>query len=153
MKNTQQQLPFLEPAAETLPVSSPITTNDPELERLRTENTDLQNSLRMRNARDELTRSLTDAGARSPQLLFAAAKDGLQFSGDGMLQNTAAIVAHLKSEFPDQFGIQKPSASIDAGTGTLSSAQMLTAESLTKMTPAQIQKLNWDDVRQVIGNP
>lgn len=105
----------------------------------------------MRDAHDELTRSLTDAGARSPQLLFAAAKDGLQFSDDGKLQNTAALVGHLKSTFPEQFGFQKPGASIDAGAGTLSTAQMLTAESLTKMTPAQIQKLNWDDVREAIS--
>ena len=105
----------------------------------------------MRDARDELTRSLAEAGARSPQLLFAAAKDDLQFSEDGKLRNAAAMVAYLKSNFPDQFGFQKPEASIDGGAGTLAGTQMLSAEGLSKMTPAQIQKLNWDDVRHVIS--
>ena len=136
---------------ETPSVPSPDTINDPEVEKLRTENTALQNMLRMRDARDELTRSLADAGARSPMLLFAAAKDDLQFSDDGKLQNTAAIVAHLKSTHPGQFGIQRPDTSIDGGAGTLASTQMLSAEGLSKMTPAQIQKLNWDDVRRVIS--
>lgn len=129
----------------------PNTLNDPEVEKLRTENTALQNTLRMRDARDELTRSMTDAGARSPELLFAAAKNDLQFSDDGKLQNTAAIVGHLKRTFPDQFGIQRPQTSIDGGAGTLASTQLLSAESLSKMTPVQIQKLNWDDVRRVIS--
>ena len=154
MNNVQQQKSqFAEPKAdnETPSVPSPNNLNDPELENLRMENTTLQNTLRMRDARDELTRSLTDAGARSPELLFAAAKDDVQFSDDGKLLNIAAIVAHLKRKHPDQFGIQRPEMSIDGGAGTLAPTQMLSAEGLSKMTPAQIQKLNWDDVRRVIS--
>jgi hypothetical protein len=41
--------------------------------------------------------------------------------------------------------------SIDGGTGTRSPSQLLSAESLSRMSPAQIQKLNWDDVRRVIS--
>ncbi len=105
----------------------------------------------MREARDEFKRSLAEAGARSPDLLFAAAKSDLQLTGDGKPQNTAALVEHLKRSFPEQFGIQKPSGSIDGAAGTLAATQMLSAEGLSKMTPRQIQKLNWDDVRRVIS--
>ena len=152
-KVQQQKSQAPEPKTETKTpsVSPQNTTNDLEIEKLRTENTALQNSLRMRDARDELKRSLIEAGARSPDLLFAAAKDGLQFSDEGKLQNAAALIGHLKLTFPDQFGFQKPEASIDGGAGTLLSAQPLTAASLSKMTPAQIQKLNWDDVRHAMS--
>ncbi len=154
MSNVQnEKTQSAEPKAEkeTLSVPSPETINALELETLRTQNTELQNTLRMRDARDELTRSLADAGARSPELLFAAAKDGLEFSDNGRLQNSAAIVEDLKRKHPDQFGALRPETSIDGGAGTLASAQMLSAEGLSKMTPAQIQKLNWDDVRRVIS--
>ena len=149
----QQKSQAAEPKAEkqTPSVPSQNTTDDPEIEKLRTENTSLRTSLRMRDARDEITRSLAEAGARSPELLFTAAKDDLQFSENGKLQNTTAIIDHLKRNFPDQFGIQKPDSSIDGGAGTLASSQLLSAESLSKMTPSQIQKLDWDDVRRVIS--
>jgi hypothetical protein len=154
MDNVQQQKsqssgPKAENESPSVP--QPETTNDPEVEKLRTENTALQTTLQMRDARDELTRSLADAGARSPMLLFASAKDDLRFSDDGKLQNAAAIIGHLKHTFPEQFGIQKPDASIDGGAGTLTSTQTLSADALSKMTPAQIQNLNWDDVRRVIS--
>ena len=155
MNNVQpQKEQFTEPKAddETPSAPSPDTINDPEIEKLRTENTALQTTIRMRDARDELSRSLAEAGARSPELLFAAVKEDLQFTEDNKVQNTAALVEHLKRKFPDQFGIQKPDASIDGGAGTLASSHVLSAEGLSKMTPAQIQKLNWDDVQRVISN-
>lgn len=155
MDKIQQQIqPATEPKVEILTplVPSQNNTNDPEIEKLRTENTALQDSLRMRDARDDLNRLLHAAGARSPELLFAAAKDNLQFSDNGKVENAAAIVEHLKSTFPDQFGINKPDRSIDGGTGSSSPTRLLTAEILSKMTPAEIQKLNWDDVRQVISD-
>ncbi|MEO7673868.1 MAG: hypothetical protein ABIU09_07305 [Pyrinomonadaceae bacterium] len=154
MNNVQQQKPqSAGPEAENdLPsVPPPETLNAPELEQLRTENAALHNSIRMRDAREELTRSLAEAGARSPELLFAAARDDLQFSDDGSLENTAAIVAHLKRRHPGQFGLQRPEASIDGGAGTLASPKMISAEGLSKMTAAEIQKLDWDEVRRVIG--
>lgn len=155
MNNVQpQKEQSAEPKAdnETPSAPSPDTINDPEIEKLRTENTALQTAMRLRDARDELSRSLAEAGARSPELLFAAAKDDLQFSEGGRLQNAAALVENLKRNFPDQFGIQKPDRSIDGGAGTLASSHSLSAEGLSKMTPTQIQKLNWDDVRRAISD-
>ena len=80
----------------------------------------------------------------SPELLFAAASANLQFSDNGDLQNAAALVADLKRRFPEQFGGHRPGGSIDTGAGTLAGTQTLSAESLARMTPAQVQKLNWD---------
>jgi hypothetical protein len=98
-----------------------------------------------------MTAALTKAGARSPELLFNSAKESLQFDGEGKAANTAALVEQLKKSFPEQFGVERPSGSIDGGAGAGSETSYLTKEKLARMTAAEIAKLDWQDVRKVLA--
>lgn len=142
-----------EPEAGTTPAEAPPEINqpDPEASRLRDENDELKRTLQMRDARDSVVQTLTTMGAASPELLFAAVKDQLQFDTDGAVVNAAAIVQHLKKTYPDQFGPRRSHTSIDGGAGASSNRQLISAESLARMTPSQIQKLDWAEVRRVLS--
>lgn len=141
------QTPSTEPI-ESVP--SEINPPDPEAERLRAENIELKTEIRMRDARERIGELLRAAEAHSPELLFASVKDDLQFSDDGDLQNASALVDRLKKRFPEQFGARRPAPSIDGGAGT-GRTPLLSAESLARMTPAQIQKLDWAEVRRALS--
>ncbi|MGI8812135.1 MAG: hypothetical protein ACR2IH_06355 [Pyrinomonadaceae bacterium] len=120
---------------------------------LRAEIGELQSAIRDRAARDTMLDLFTEAGVRSPELLFQAAKDRLQFDADGIPANGAALVAEMKRQFPEQFAAGGPQHnSIDAGTG-VSSVRSLTREALAKMSPEQIAKLDWSAVRDVLSHP
>jgi hypothetical protein len=114
-------------------------------------NDELRNAMRIRDAREALTKELKAAGARSPELLFASVHGEIQFDDDGRPANIAAIAANLKQKFPEQFGIDQP-ASIDAGAGRTSQNNFLTRDALSKMTPQEIARLDWNDVRHVLAN-
>ena len=120
-----------------------------EVERLRSENEELRQAVRMREARDMVIESLKNAGARSPQLLFEAAHRDLQFNDDGSPANASQIVERLKQQFPEQFGDFRLPVSIDAGAGT-GSPPMLTKEMLARMSPAEIAGLDWNEVRTAL---
>jgi hypothetical protein len=126
--------------------------NSPLVETLLTENEQLRSTLRLRDARDKLNTALASAGARSPELLFEAAKTSLQFTDEGGLSNTTELVDALRLKFPEQFGRYNPSPSIDAGAGTARSAPAVTPESLAQMTPTEIARLDWPTVRQALSN-
>lgn len=120
-----------------------------ELERLKKQNEELQSSIRMRDAREEVTAALKAAGANSPALAFDAVKGSLAFDKDGKLTNAKDLIDSLKASYPEQFGTPKPADGIDAGTQGTSTVK-LTAEKLAKMTPGEIAKLDWEkDVRPV----
>jgi len=140
--NEQILLPF-DPPLEERPAD--------EIETLRAENESLRAAARVREARDRMTASLAAAGARSPELLFEAAKDLIQFGEDGSPQNAEALVADLKRQFPEQFGGFSPQPSIDGGAGAGGTAPALTKEALARMTPAEIARLDWAAVRQVLA--
>ena len=116
---------------------------------LAAENEQLKTTIRLNAAHRQITGELAMAGARSPELLFDAVKDGLQFGVDGTLQNTAAVIGKLKMSFPEQFGAEASPASIDAGAGA-AAVPHLTKEALAKMKPAEIAALDWQDVRRVL---
>jgi len=139
-------------ANETCAVPPKINTPDPEAEGLRAENIELKSSIRQRDARERIGQLLAAADARSPELLFTSVKDDLQFSGDGELQNAAALVERLKKTFPEQFGRPVPTGTVDGGAGTAARAPFLSVESLARMTPSQIQKLDWAEVRRVLSD-
>lgn len=140
------------PSTEPRPAVPPeINTPDPEAERLRAENIELKNAIRLRDARERLDELLEAAEAHSPDLLFGSVKEDLQFSDEGELQNAAALVERLKKQFPEQFGARRPAPSIDGAAGTGSRRHLLSAETLSSMTPAQIQKLDWAEVRRVLS--
>jgi hypothetical protein len=105
----------------------------------------------MRDAREALTKELNAAGARSPELLFASAQSEIQFDDDGRPANIAAIASNLKQKFPEQFGNDQP-ASIDAGVGRTNHNNFLTRDMLAKMSPQEIARLDWNDVRHVLAN-
>ncbi len=133
-------------------VPSAIVERDPEAARLRAENIELRNAIRIRDAGEQIGRLLAAADARSPGLLFESVQDDLQFSAEGELQNAAALVDRLKKRFPEQFGREFSVGSIDAAAGAASRLPLLSAETLAHMTPAQIQKLDWAEIRRVLSN-
>lgn len=119
------------------------------MERLSAENAELKTAVRVAVAKEQITASLAKAGARSPALLFDAAKGDLQFAEDGQLANSAAIIERLTREFPEQFGVERP-ASIDAGAGRVA-APALTKDALSRMSASEIAKLDWAEVRNVLA--
>lgn len=142
---TNEQLP--------LPFDPPLKEKPAdEIATLRAENESLRAATRLRDARETLMASLATAGARSPELLFEAAKDSLQFGEDGSVQNAAALVADLKRRYPEQFGVSSPQPPIDGGAGASGTGQALTKEALARMSPAEIARLDWAAVREVLAN-
>lgn len=140
------------PREQTTPVTTVPGTD--ELDALRSENERLKETLKIREAREDLTAKLKFAGARSPELLFETAKETFKFTEDGKLEDADGIVADLKARFPEQFGKDEAPVShtsIDAGSGRVAQPA-LTREALAKMTPAAIAKLDWADVRRVLSN-
>ena len=135
---------------ETANAASAAESNA-EAQQLRAENETLRQTLRMRDARAALTTELKNAGARSPELLFESVQSQIQFDEQGVPVNIAAVTANLKQKFPEQFGPDLPS-SIDAGAGRNDQNKFLTREALTKMKPAEIARLDWNDVRQVLAS-
>jgi molybdopterin converting factor small subunit len=134
--------------SETAEIGPPAETET--ITKLRAEVGELQGELRLRGARDAIVRLLEAAGARSPELLFGTVREKLQFASDGTVENSAALVDHLRRQVPEQFGQPQAVTSIDAGSGAVS-ARPLTKHALAKMTPEQISQLDWAAVRQVLS--
>jgi hypothetical protein len=122
-----------------------------EIETLRAENEELKRAARLSAARDRITALLKTAGARYPELVFEAAKPALQFGEDGSVENAEAVVGEMKRRFPEQFGAL-PQPPIDGGAGGSLPPHTLTKEALAKMKPAEIARLDWAAVREVLAN-
>ena len=146
---TQDKIPETE-VDETVDAAADADS-DSILKQLRTENELLKAAIRLSNAHRQITGELEKAGARSPELLFASVRDDLQFSDDGTLQNAAALVAKLKSGFPEQFRSEATTGSIDAGSGS-AGTNGLSRASLARMTANEIAKLDWDEVRRILSS-
>ena len=143
----QMVLPFDPPLNER-----PMAPSEPsEVDILQTQNAELQTRLRQREVRDDVTLSLRSAGARSPELLFDAARDALQFNDDGSVENAEVVVAEMKRRFPEQFGAATP-ASIDGGAGRGGQPIALTKDALAKMKPDEIARLDWATVKQALSS-
>ena len=127
-----------------------ITSEGEALTQLQAENEQLKATIRLTEAHRQITGELTRAGARSPELLFDSVKGNLQFAGDGTLENAAALIEKLKTAFPEQFGFERQTGSIDGGAGGGAQPQ-LTRDALAKMKPAEIAELDWADVRRVLA--
>ena len=133
-------------------VATPIVSeSNAEVETLRTENENLRSEIRATKARAALAAELTVAGARSPELLIAAAEKDIQFDDENAPVNVPAVIARLTQHYPEQFGPDKP-LSIDAGAGRTNQNNFLTREALAKMSPQEIARLDWNDVRTVLSN-
>jgi len=129
-----------------------ITTEAPEqlmlpgMEELAAENAELKSQLHMRAATYDVEARLTRAGARSPGLLAERARESFQFSDEGELSNAEAVIEHLKRTWPEQF----TPASIDASAGR-TAHPTLTKEALARMSPAEIQRLDWNEVKSALA--
>ena len=124
----------------------PVQPMLPGMEDLAAENEALKSEIRMRAAAYDIETQLARAGARSPKLLSEQAKAGFQFDEEGRLVNSAAMIENLRRSYPEQFS----APSIDAGAGR-NSGPTLTKEALSQMTPAEIQRLDWAEVRTVLA--
>lgn len=118
---------------------------------LEAKNRELQIELRMRTAAYDIEARLLKAGAIAPGLLAESAKRRFQFGDDGRLANAEALIGEMKRSYPEQFEPRSHSGSIDAAAGR-SAAQTLTKDALSMMSPAEIQKLDWAEVRNVLAN-
>jgi hypothetical protein len=127
------------------------TTTDAEIEDLRRENEELKTAVRFRDALERMTAELNKAGARSPHLLFDLIKTEIEFDEEGKPANLGHLVERLRAKFPEQFGKDMPAPSIDAGAGAAKPANLLTAEALAAMSPAEIGRLDWAEVRRVLA--
>jgi hypothetical protein len=125
------------------------TANAAMLKQLRTENEHLKATIRLEKAHRQITDELSKNWARSPELLFAAVRDDIQFADDGALLNAAALIERLKTQHPEQFADQR-TVSIDAGRGRAGS-QGLTRSALAGMSAAEIAKLDWKDVKNALS--
>lgn len=105
----------------------------------------------MRTAVYDIENQLIKAGARSPKLLSEQAKAAIQFGDDGTATNIAAIIEQMKQHYPEQFGMDAPAGSIDGGAGRKTTPG-LTKDALSRMSPAEIQRLDWAEVRAALSN-
>ena len=117
------------------------------MEELAAENDQLKAELHMRTAVYDIETRLAKAGAKSPDLLTERAKDSFQFDDEGKLTNAEAILDDLKRRYPEQFAVP----SIDASAGR-TPHPTLTKEALARMTPAEIQSLDWNEVRTALAS-
>jgi hypothetical protein len=122
-----------------------------ENERLKKENEELRSANRLRDAKDSFLDAVKDA--KNPELLWRATKGDLEFSDDGKIKNLDALVTSLKTDHADQFGEAKPGETIDggAGQGGKKGGDTLTKEKLAKMTPKEINELDWTEVSKVMA--
>ena len=123
---------------------------DIEVDSIRAENERLKEEIRSRGAAHEIESRLATAGARTPGLLAEKARDDFQFDEDGRLANPEALVEKLRRSYPEQFGRDIPAGSIDAGAGR-NAAPPLTREALSRMTPDEIRRLDWDEVKSALS--
>ena len=133
--------------ANEIPEQLELPFPGPGVEALAAENEALKNEIRMRAAAYDIETQLARAGARSPKLLSEQAKTGFQFDDEGRLVNAAAMIENLKRSYPEQFS----APSIDAGAGR-NGGPTLTKEALSRMTLAEIRRLDWAEVRTVLAD-
>lgn len=120
-----------------------------ELERLRKQNEDLQGLIRLRDAKEKIVEMLRAAGNKSPELAFAVLKSDLKFDKNGKVENAEDLLESFKAAYPEQFVKDKP-GQIDAGKSTNQKNDGLTVATLSKMTPDEINKLDWQHVKAVL---
>jgi hypothetical protein len=137
-------------AGDASPEHGAELANTNEIADLKVENEKLKHQIRMDAAHNEMTRRLAEAGAWSPGLMFGAVTGELQFDDEGKLLNGAAVVEKLKRDFPESFVSGARPGTIDGGAGAVQ-RKGLTKEALSKMSPEEIRRLDWEDVRRTLS--
>lgn len=123
-----------------------------ENERLKKENEELRSANRLRDAKEDVVSALKTAGAKAADLAFDAISGKLRFDDAGKLVNAKDLIDGLKQSYPDQFGVEPPAGGVEGGAGQQQgTSSKLTAEKLAAMKPAEINALDWADVRAVLA--
>lgn len=113
---------------------------------------DLKNTIRLRDAKDEVVAALTKEGAKGTDLMWKAIKGEIEFDDKtGKPTNLKDLIKDLKADYPDSFGEPKPTEGIDAGKGQDKNTGTLTKEKLAAMSPSEIQALDWEEVKKVMA--
>jgi hypothetical protein len=121
-----------------------------EEDRTKAQIAELQVQIKTRDARDAVSNEAVKLGVKNPALVYKLVKDELEFGADGKISNLADIFDSAKADYPELFD-NKPSSSIDAGAGTSGNKTGLTKEQLEKMTPTEINALDWSVVSKVLS--
>lgn len=122
-----------------------------DLEKANNRLKELEEQIRLRDAKESGLDALKAAGARSPELMWEVLRGRLEFDDKGNAKNLDALVASFKTTYAEQFGIEKPGETIDGGAGQPGTGTKLTKEKLAAMSPAEIQKLDWEEVKKVMA--
>ena len=138
-----------QPGMEAEVRTGSVSDRPPRPEDLAQENRSLKAELHMRTAAYDIETRLAKAGARTPDLIVESAKGSFQFDDNGKLTNPDAILDDLKRRYPEQFAGEKI-PSIDATAGR-TQRPTITKEALARMTPAEIQRLDWNEVRAALS--
>lgn len=147
---TESEKPTEAEAVETAEAESEKPdTGEAVIAQLREENEKLRTSIRMASAHRQITAELTRIGARSPELLFDAVRQQIEFADSGEAANTAALIDGLKKRFPEQFEAEPRPGMIDAAAGSTAQPP-LSREALARMTPTQIAALDWEAVKRTL---
>lgn len=113
---------------------------------------ELRTQLRMRDAKDDVVAALEKAGANAMGLMWNAVKGELEFDEKtGKVTNLDSLVKDLQADYPDQFGTPKPGETIEGGAGKGEKPSTLTKEKLAAMSPAEINGLDWEEVKKVMA--
>ena len=139
-------LPSVEPDTPVPAVEGSTLTE--ALADLAAENARLKTAVQLAEARATLTGELARSGARSPELLFELTKSRLEFDDDGLPANASALITHLRETYPEQFHSAIPGR-IDGGAGVIQPSR-LTRDALSRMSPDEIARLDWSEVRRAL---
>jgi hypothetical protein len=155
MKEQPTTPPTEAPEQPTLPGMEAVRTasvsdRPPSPEDLAQENAQLKSELHMRTAVYDIESRLAKAGARTPNLIAESAKGSFQFDDEGKLTNAEAILDDLKRRYPEQFA-PATLPSIDASAGR-TQRPAITKEALARMTPDEIRRLDWAEVRAALAS-
>lgn len=113
---------------------------------------ELQQTIRMRDAKDEVVAALEKAGAKATGLMWNAIKGDLEFDDKGKLTNLKDLVKELQAEYADQFGEPKPEGTVEGGAGQQTGGGSgLTKEKLATMSASDIKALDWEEVKKVMA--
>jgi hypothetical protein len=110
---------------------------------------ELETAQRMRDAKVTVTEALTKAGARSTELIWLALQGDLKFDDKGNLTNMESLVKDFTTNHPEQFGIEKPTETVNGGAGGPSSTS-ITLDQISRMSPKEINS-SWDQVKNVLN--
>lgn len=118
-------------------------------ERAKAETDELRSQLRERDARDAVKDEAAKLGVKNPAAIYRIVAGDLEYDDKGNISNLADVLESAKADFPELFDT-KPSQSIDGGAGTSNAQGTLTKEMLAKMTPSEINALDWNAVQKVL---